>query len=111
MDLQYFSEDVVIIVSVLPRESDAVAIILQLLLEEERHKGKSVPDFDGDFLMELACARKKVPLKFHHEHFRFATTFLEEVATRWHEVGEDSGDIDEFLYQINQCFPEGYTVQ
>ncbi|MBI5799029.1 MAG: hypothetical protein HZB10_03815 [Candidatus Yonathbacteria bacterium] len=111
MDLQYFAEEVVIVVSVHPRESDAVAIILQILLEEERSKGRSVPDFSNDFLMDLACTRSKIPLRFQRKHFKFATLFLEEVATRWDEADEDPRDIEEFLYLLGQCFPEGDTVQ
>ena len=88
--------------SVMPRESKAMAILLQKTAAEQRENGQNVPHYQNGFFEELASADKICTLKFGFGHLEFVAAFIEEIIQAQKNEGLDSSDLEKLLVVIYQ---------
>jgi hypothetical protein len=93
-----------------PWESWEVAVLMQLVWEEEWQKGTTVPDFSEDFFKQLAVSREKIPLEFDFEYLEFAIAFLEEACAKL--TGSDSGMtvLEKFVLELREYCSGGQKI-
>ncbi|HAT68330.1 MAG: hypothetical protein A2481_02680 [Candidatus Yonathbacteria bacterium RIFOXYC2_FULL_47_9] len=93
-----------------PRETDSLAILMQLVLEEQEEKGKCTPRLEKDFFKNFAASLTPFHVEFGFEYLDFAIIFLEETLVIMEDSGADTTILWNFLSSIREYRVEGQTI-
>lgn len=96
-----------------PNEISDAALCMQLLFEEGKSKGYSVPFFEKDFFRKFAASRERIGLVFEFDDLGFAISFIEEVIDRTYHDGGNTENVEiliQFLNKLEQWYPGYHTI-
>ena len=93
-----------------PSVSWEVAVLMQLVWEEEWQKGTTVPDLSEDYFKQLAVAKEYIPLEFDFEYLTFVIAFLEEVCVQSVCNDVDAMILEKFLLNLRDLCSVGQTI-
>ena len=109
MDVRFEPKGVRTTISFLPEESDELSVLMQLVIESEKSRGKRVPNFNADFFRTFATADKKFIIEFPFEHLDFVIVYLDEVIDEMVGNGSDPTLLGEVVNKIESyCFRGEY---
>jgi len=100
MEATFNSEEGKLVLCFKPDETDEASIHLQLLFEDEKNKGHSVPNFGKDFFINLATSKKKARVVFTFKHLGVAICFIDEILDRTIDDGEYVETLGRFLDEV-----------
>lgn len=111
MDVRFSPNDGKTILSFLPRETDRLSVLMQLVIEEEKRRGVQVPAFGKDFFKSFATSKDKFVVEFDFSLLPFTIAYLDEVIEEMLEYGSDPTELDCFVEQINSFCSQGHQLQ
>lgn len=89
-----------------PRETDSLAILMQLVLEEQEEKGKCIPHLEKDFFKRFATSLTPFRVEFGFKYLDFVLIFLEETLVVMEDSGADTTILCNFMRSV-----EGFCVK
>lgn len=111
MDVRFSPNDGKTTLSFLPKETDRLSVLMQLVIEEEKKRGMQVPDFGKDFFKSFATSKDKFVIEFDFSLLPFTIVYLDEVIEEMLEYGSDPTELDGFVEQINSFCSQGQQLQ
>lgn len=111
MEATFDSEKGKLVLCFRPEETDEVPVHLQLLSEDEKRKGHSVPNFGEGFFIDLAASKKKARVVFTFKHLGFAICFIEEILDRTTDDSDYVDTLGHFLDQVEEWYSGANTIQ
>ena len=93
-----------------PRESDSLAILMQLVLEEQEGKGKCIPHLEKDFFMRFASSLTPFRVEFGFKYLDFVMVFLEETRIIMEDGGADTTILENFMRSVGEFRLEDQTI-
>lgn len=100
MDVRYNPLEGDLTICFNPRDAESLALLMELVIEEEKERGTHVPNFDKDFFEKFSTSREKFSIKFGFEHLEFGVIFLEEVCEEMIDEGSDPTMLEHFLDEV-----------
>lgn len=113
MDANFSSSKCNLTLCFKPHETNDAALCMQLLFEEEKDKGRSVPTFEKNFFKKFADATEPIRLVFEFDDLGFAISFIEEVIDKTYEYDGNSEHVVmlvQFLNELEQWYPGYHTI-
>lgn len=93
-----------------PVEIEELALLMELVFEDEWKRGTCVPDFRKDFFREVAVSKEKVRIDFDFIYLEFCIAFLAEVHDEMLDEGVDTTELGQFLGKVSWLCPSGHVV-
>ena len=82
-----------------PKETPDASILLNALFENEKRRGKPIPDFGEDFIKKLATSERDVSVIFDPGDIGIAISFIEVIKSKTPD-SEMAEALEMFLAQI-----------
>ena len=111
MDVRFDPNQGKTTLSFVPKETDQLSVLMQLVIEEEKIRGTKVPDFEKDFFKRFATSKDKFVIELDFNFLPFTIAYLDEVIEEMLENGSDPTDLDCFVEQINSFCSQGHQIQ
>lgn len=102
MQIKICSKERYIHFCIMPRESKAMAVLLQETLTEQQEVVQNVPHYHDGFFEEFALADKICNLTFEFGYLEFVGAFIEAIIQAHQNQGLDSTDFKKLLIIIYQ---------
>lgn len=111
MDVRFNPNEGKTTLSFLPKETDRLSVLMQLVIEEEKKRGMQVPNFGKDFFKSFATSKDRFVVEFDFNLLPFTIEYLDEVIEEMLECGSDPTELDSFVEQIYSFCSQGHQLQ
>lgn len=110
MDVRYDSTNGDLTIVFAPVEARELALLMELVFEDEGGKGTHVPDLQKDFFREFATSKEKIRIDFEFEYLEFCIAFLVEVYEEMVDHGADATELRQFLGKVSRVCSAGHVM-